>query len=59
MNELGGTDYEKVGKPYDIRVTVKEWLEMRGQGSWMEIDTVELTINESSTAQNSRRSTSS
>ena len=46
-NELGGTDYEEVGKPYDIRVTV-QGLPRRCEvkGSSMEIDTVELTINE-------------
>ncbi len=47
VTELEGTDYEEVGKPYDIRVTVqgvKRLCEVKG--SSMEIDTVELTINE-------------
>jgi hypothetical protein len=47
VNELGGTDYEEVGKPYDIRVTVQgvaRRCEVKGRS--MEIDTVELTINE-------------
>jgi hypothetical protein len=45
--ELGGTGYEEVGKPYDIRVTV-EGVARRCEvkGSSMEIETVELTINE-------------
>ncbi len=47
VNELGGTDYEEVGKPYDIRVTVKGVARRcEVKGSSMEIDTVELTINE-------------
>ena len=47
VNELGGTDYEEVGKPYDIRVTV-DGVARRCEvkGSSLEIDTVELTINE-------------
>jgi hypothetical protein len=46
-NELKGTDYAEVGKPYDIRVTVqgvRRRCEVKG--SSMEIDTVELTFNE-------------
>ena len=47
VNELGGTDYEEVGKPYDIRVTVQGVARRcEVKGSSMEIDTVELTINE-------------
>jgi hypothetical protein len=47
LGDLGGTDYEEVGKPYDIRVNV-EGLTRRCEvkGSSMEIDTVELTVNE-------------
>lgn len=47
VNELGGTDYEEVGKPYDLRVTVQGAARRREvKGSSMEIDTVELTVNE-------------
>jgi hypothetical protein len=47
LNELGGTDYEEVGKPYDIRVTVQGVARRcEVKGSSMEIDTVELTTNE-------------
>lgn len=47
VNELGGTHYEEVGKPYDIRVTVQGVARRcEVKGSSMEIDTVELTINE-------------
>ncbi|MGO9191547.1 MAG: protein NO VEIN domain-containing protein [Streptosporangiaceae bacterium] len=45
--KLGGTDYEEVGKPYDIRVTVQGVTRRcEVKGSSMEIDTVELTTNE-------------
>jgi hypothetical protein len=47
VDEFEGTDYEEVGKPYDIRVTVggvPRRCEVKG--SSMEIDTVELTFNE-------------
>lgn len=47
VDELGGTDYEEVGKPYDIRVTVQGVARRcEVKGSSMEIDTVELTTNE-------------
>jgi hypothetical protein len=47
VDELHGTDYEEVGKPYDIRVTVKGIpRRCEVKGSSMEIDTVELTCNE-------------
>ena len=47
MDELGGTEYEEVGKPYDIRVTVQGTARRcEVKGSSMEIDTVELTVNE-------------
>jgi hypothetical protein len=47
LDELGGADYEEVGKPYDIRVTVQNAARRcEVKGSSMEIDTVELTINE-------------
>lgn len=47
LNELGGTDYEEVGKPYDIRVMVQGVARRcEVKGSSMEIETVELTINE-------------
>ena len=47
MNELGGTDYEEVGKPYDIRVTVQGVARRcEVKGSSLEIDTVDLTSNE-------------
>ena len=47
VSELGGTDYQEVGKPYDIRVNI-QGLARRCEvkGSSMEIDTVELTFNE-------------
>lgn len=47
LNELGGTNYEEVGKPYDIRVTVngvERHCEVKGSSA--RIDTVELTTNE-------------
>jgi hypothetical protein len=45
--ELHGSDYEEVGKPYDIRVTVQGMgRRCEVKGSSMEIDTVELTPNE-------------
>lgn len=45
--ELRGSDYEEIGKPYDIRVRV-EGVTRRCEvkGSTMDIDTVELTTNE-------------
>ena len=47
LHELSGTDYEEVGRPYDIRVTVQGVARRcEVKGSSMEIDTVELTINE-------------
>ena len=47
MDELGGSDYEEVGKPYDIRVTVQGIARRcEVKGSSMEIDTVDLTPNE-------------
>lgn len=47
LDELGGTDYKEVGKPYDIEVTVQGVARRcEVKGSSMEIDTVELTINE-------------
>ena len=47
VNELHATDYEEVGKPYDIRVTVQGVpRRCEVKGSSMEIDTVELTYNE-------------
>jgi hypothetical protein len=47
VKELSGTDYEEVGKPYDIRVTVQGVARRcEVKGSTMEIDTVELTVNE-------------
>jgi hypothetical protein len=47
VDELGGTDYKEVGKPYDIEVTVNGVVRRcEVKGSTMEIDTVELTINE-------------
>ena len=45
--ELGGSDFVKLGKPYDIRLTLdgaERHVEVKG--SSMRIDTVELTINE-------------
>jgi hypothetical protein len=47
VDDQAGTDYEEVGKPYDIRVTVQGVARRcEVKGSSMEIDTVELTINE-------------
>jgi hypothetical protein len=47
VDELDGTDYAEVGKPYDIQVTVQGAARRcEVKGSSMEIDTVELTINE-------------
>jgi hypothetical protein len=47
VNELGGTDYEEIGKPYDIRVTVQGVARRcEVKGSSLEIDTVDLTSNE-------------
>ena len=47
MDELRGTDYEEVGKPYDIQVTVQGVARRcEVKGSSLEIDTVELTVNE-------------
>ena len=47
VNELGGTDYQEIGRPYDIRVTVQGVARRcEVKGSSMEIDTVELTDNE-------------
>ena len=47
VDELGGSDYEEVGKPYDIRVTVQGLVRRcEVKGSSMEIDTVDLTPNE-------------
>jgi hypothetical protein len=47
LDELGGTAYKEVGKPYDIEVTVQGVARRcEVKGSSMEIDTVELTINE-------------
>jgi Protein NO VEIN, C-terminal len=47
VDELHGTDYEEVGKPYDIRVTVNGIpRRCEVKGSSMQIDTVELTCNE-------------
>lgn len=47
LSELGGTDYEEIGKPYDIRVNVQGVARRcEVKGSAMEIDTVELTFNE-------------
>jgi hypothetical protein len=47
VNELGGTDYEEVGKPYDIEVAVQGVVRRcEVKGSKLEVDTVELTINE-------------
>jgi len=47
LDELGGADYEEVGRPYDIRVTVQGVARRcEVKGSSMEIDTVELTVNE-------------
>jgi hypothetical protein len=47
VDELGGTDYVEVGKPYDIRVNVQGVARRcEVKGSTMEIDTVELTFNE-------------
>jgi hypothetical protein len=47
LNELRGTDYEEVGKPYDIRVMVQGMARRcEVKGSSMEIGTVELTTNE-------------
>lgn len=47
VDELGGTEYKEVGKPYDIRVTVRGVARRcEVKGSSMEIDTVELTFNE-------------
>jgi hypothetical protein len=47
LDELGGTDYKEVGKPYDIEVTVQGVARRcEVKGSKLEIETVELTINE-------------
>jgi hypothetical protein len=47
LSELGGTDYEEVGKPYDIKIMVAgEACRCEVKGSTMEIDAVELTYNE-------------
>jgi hypothetical protein len=47
VDELHGTDYEEVGKPYDIRITVNGIpRRCEVKGSSMQIDTVELTCNE-------------
>ena len=47
VDDLGGSDYEEVGKPYDIRVTVQGTVRRcEVKGSSMEIDTVDLTPNE-------------
>lgn len=47
MDELGGSEYEEVGKPYDIRVTIQGTpRRCEVKGSSMQIDTVELTANE-------------
>lgn len=47
LDELRGSDYVEVGKPYDIRVTVDGVVRRcEVKGSSMQIDTVELTINE-------------
>ena len=47
VNELAGTDYKEVGKPYDIEVTIQGVTRRcEVKGSSMEIDTVELTFNE-------------
>jgi hypothetical protein len=45
--ELGGTDFLKLGKPYDVKLSLdgaERHVEVKG--SSMRIDTVELTINE-------------
>ena len=47
LDELHATDYEEVGKPYDIRVRVQGVpRRCEVKGSSMKIDAVELTCNE-------------
>ena len=47
VDELHGTGYREVGKPYDIEVDVAGVVRRcEVKGSSLEIDTVELTINE-------------
>jgi hypothetical protein len=45
--ELGGTDFVKLGKPYDVRLSLDgDERHVEVKGSSMRIDTVDLTINE-------------
>lgn len=46
-DDLGGSDFVKLGKPYDIRLTLDGGdRHVEVKGSSLQIDTVELTINE-------------